>query len=151
MSQDPVQSFIAYAAAFEEAFAANDWHLVEPYLTPDAVSVVEDVPPPIGGRFAGRDAVLAAFKDSCASFDRRFDTREPKIVEGPLRLGDDGVYFTYVVTYRRTGLPPVELHGEEWDYFRDGQLVRHRERFSHVDEMLSFLAAHDAELKPVRA
>ena len=149
MSPNPMQSFFDYAAAFEAAYSADDWQLVAPHLTDDIVSVVEDVPQPVGGRHEGRDAVLDAFRTSCASFDRRFDVREPRLVEGPLRLGDDGVYFTYVVTYRREGLPPCELHGEEWDHFRDGMLVRDRERFTRVDEVLAVIAQHDAALRPL--
>ena len=70
-----LERFAAYAAAFEKAYASDDWSLVEPFFTEDAVYEVP-LDPPIGGRFEGRPAILAYFKDVTARFDRHFASRE---------------------------------------------------------------------------
>jgi len=57
---------------------------------------------------------------------------------------------SWVVTYRREGIPPIELHGEEWDFFRDGKLDFHRESIHNADELLAYLARHEARLRPQR-
>jgi len=144
------QAFLSYAAAFEAGFAADDWKLVAASLTDDVVWTVGGVPPPVGGVYQGRADVLRAMKQSCDSFDRRFDVREPRIVDGPTPLPGGGVYFTFVVTYRRAGVPPMDLHGEEWDFFRDGKLEFHREKLWNIPELLALVAEHDAALLPAR-
>ncbi len=50
--------FVAYAAAFEKAYVSDDWSLVEPFFTEEAVYEVA-LDPPMGGCFEGRAAILA--------------------------------------------------------------------------------------------
>ena len=144
-----LESFRAYALAFEAGYASDDWKTVDAHLTEDALWVVAGAPPPLGGVSQGREAILRAIKESCDSFDRRFDIRDPRIVHGPTRI-PGGVHFTWVVTYRRHGLPPFELHGEEWDFFRDGKLEFHRERFTNLPEAVEYLKSHSGSLLPAR-
>jgi len=149
MSSEIFDSFKAYALAFEKGYASDDWKIVGDQLTQDAVWAVDGVSPPIGGVVQGHESVLRAIQKSCDGFDRRFDLREPRILAGPTPI-PGGVHFTWVVTYRRKGLPPFELRGEEWDFFRDGKLEFHREKLANVADGLDFLKRHAKELLPVR-
>jgi ketosteroid isomerase-like protein len=72
-----IARFAAYAAAFEKAFESDDWSLVEPFFSEDAVYDV-DLDPPMGGRFEGRPAILAYFKQVLDRFDRRFESRSSR-------------------------------------------------------------------------
>jgi hypothetical protein len=149
MSAEQTEAFFQFALAFEKGFAADDWRLVEPQLADDVVWIVEGMPEPIGGVHRTAKTTLAAIAESCPVFDRRFDAREPRILEGPTPI-PGGVHLTWVVTYRRAGLAPFELRGEEWDFFRDGKLELHRERMENVGYALDFVREHDREILPRR-
>jgi hypothetical protein len=149
MSSETTQAFQKYALAFEAGYASRDWKAtVGPCLTDDHVWLVEGAGPPAGGLTQGRDAVLEAIRRSCDFFDRRFDVRAPQIVDGPTPI-PGGIHMTWVVTYRRDGLPDFVLRGEEWDFFADGKLEMHREKLHNVPEAMAFLARHAKELLPV--
>jgi hypothetical protein len=149
MGKDAMQAFQAYAMAFEKGYESGDWKgTVGPCLTDDVVWTVSGAPPPLGGAWQGRDAVLATIRTSTEQFDRRFDAREPLIIEGPTLI-PGGIHMRWVVTYRRDGLPPFELRGEEWDFFHDGKLELHRERMSNLDDAFAFLKQHGAKLRQV--
>ena len=149
MSTAHTDAFFAFALAFEKGFVADDWGVVEPQLADDVVWIVADMPEPIGGVHRGVRATLAAIAESCNAFDRRFDAREPRILEGPTPI-PGGVHLTWVVTYRREGLPAFELRGEEWDFFRDGKLELHRERMENLGDGLAFVREHEKALLPAR-
>jgi hypothetical protein len=53
--------FARYAAAFEKAFENDDWKVVEPFFTEDAV--YETGFSPMGGVFEGREATVARMVD----------------------------------------------------------------------------------------
>src|SRR5215831_8415602 len=95
-----------FADAFETAYATDDWTVLEPFLTEDVSSELN------GTRVDGRPAVLDSFRVSCDAFDRRFDRRAMRIIEGP-ELEDGVVRIKTVNTYERVGLAPLELIGEE--------------------------------------
>jgi hypothetical protein len=143
--QDPIALFGAYAAAFEKAYAADDWTILEPFFREDATSIVEGVPAHLAGPFDGRDAVIAALRDSVHSFDYRFDTRAPQLV-GPIERVPSGVYIEYVFRYEIGDLS-FDLRGEELDLFRDGLLDVHRERLLNGDELIAFIARHADRLR----
>lgn len=149
MGTEHIDAFFAFALAFEKGFAGDDWRLVEPQLADDVAWIVADMPDPIGGVHQGAKATLAAIAASCDAFDRRFDAREPRILDGPTPI-PGGVHLTWVVTYRRAGLPPFELRGEEWDLFRDGKLELHRERMENLGDGLDYIRKHEQELLPRR-
>ena len=44
-----IDRFVAYAGAFEEAYASDDWLKLEPFFTEDAVSQVIAAPPSLRG------------------------------------------------------------------------------------------------------
>ena len=149
MSSEHTEAFFHFALAFEKGFAEDVWSVLEPTLADDVLWIVADMPEPIGGVHSGARATLAAIAQSCAAFDRRFDAREPRILEGPTPI-PGGVHLTWVVSYRRAGLPDFELRGEEWDFFRDGKLELHRERMENLADGLEFIRKHDEALLPAR-
>lgn len=120
-----IPRFAAYAAAFERAFESDDWSEVEPFFTEDAVYEVP-LDPPMGGRFEGREAILAYFKQVLDGFDRRFASREVALLEGP-REGEDGaVWVRGRAAYRADGVPDLVFELEEIAVF-DGERIRRLE------------------------
>jgi hypothetical protein len=142
--------FLAYARDFEIAYATDQWSLVERHFAPNAVhrALGEG---PLACDDRGRDAVIAGLRRSVETVDRRFDARIPEIVDGPTRR-DDGLWMRWRLSFRRAGLPPLELEGEHVAVFgADGKIAR-------IDETLldgadrraaEYLARHDAALRPI--
>jgi hypothetical protein len=144
-----IEAFQRFAMAFESAFAQDRWSLVGEAMTDDVGWRVTGAPLPFGVSVSGRAAALAAIIESTEGFDRRFDRRLPKIVDGPTVI-PGGVHFTWVVRYERDGLPPAVLYGQEWDLFVDGKLEFHTERLDNTAELLAYVRAHDQALRPRR-
>jgi ketosteroid isomerase-like protein len=115
-----IANFAAYAAAFEKAFESDDWSVVEPFFAEDAVYEVS-AEPPFGGRFEGRKAVLAYFKEILDRLDRRFDSREIEMLEGPRENGNE-VWIKGAAIYRAKGVPELRLVLEETVRF-DGKRI----------------------------
>jgi len=65
---------LAYISAYEHSYADGDWTRLEPFFTEDAGYEVSGGPP-LGGRWEGRDALIAHLGESAESFDGRFDER----------------------------------------------------------------------------
>ena len=145
----PTAAFLNYAEAFEVGFASRDWTHVDRVMTDDVIWSVADTEAPVGGTHVGRAPSLDAIRVSTDNFDRRFDRREPRVVEGPREI-PGGIHMTWEVTYSREGLAPFVLVGEEWDFFRDGKLELHRERIHNMEAALAFVAENNAALVPVR-
>ena len=119
-----VGRFMAYAAAFEQAYTSDDWSVVEPFFTEDAVyETLAD--PPFAGRYEGRPAILAYFKNVLDGFDRRFDERRLDLLGGP-EMRDGAVWIRWAVTYRVAGAPDLRFEGEERAHF-DGERIRRLE------------------------
>lgn len=129
--------FGAYAGAFEKAFESDDWSLVEPFFTEDAVYEVGASI--FGPRAEGRDAVLAHFKQVLDRFDRRFAVREIELLEGP-REKDDSVWLRGTATYRSPGVPEFSIELEETAWF-DGDRIRRLEDV-YVPESLAAAEAY---------
>jgi len=145
MSLDPLIQFSNYAQAFEVALVTDDWQPVGQYFTEDATVEVDSKL--FGSHTQGRENILAYFRRSVERFDRRFDSREPLELSAPT-LKDGGVYFPWIVTYRRKNLPPLELKGEEWDWYQDGLIARHLERLSNEQEVAAWMAEYGKQLRP---
>lgn len=107
-----IPAFAAYAAAFEKAYESDDWSVVEPCFAPDAVYEV-GLEPPFGGRFEGRDAILAYFRRVLDGFDRRMGSRRVELLEGPREEGDS-VWIRGRAAYSEApGLPALDFELEE--------------------------------------
>ena len=145
MSKIPL--FAQYAAAFEKAYASDDWSLVEPWFTEDAVYAVPDLPPPLGGKQEGRDAILAYFPRVLDAFDRRFATREVKLLEGP-RGEDDSVWIRGAAIYTAAGVPDLEFELEETAWFDGDRIRRLEDRYTQqtCDALARYVAAYGAKL-----
>jgi hypothetical protein len=119
-----LRHLINYAIKFEQAYAANDWKIVEPCFTPDASYVMSGAEA-FAGTHAGRDAILAYFAASTNGFDKRFDSREVTIIDGPLERGDH-VWMRWLGTYRLKGAPDLLMEGESKAWL-DGSRIRRLE------------------------
>ena len=96
--------FLAYADAFEQSYETDDWSLIEPYFTEDAVYVGEP-------ESTDRNALLARFKNDVDRFDKRMDSR--KIVfETPVEQ-DNTVTVGWRGTYTLAGCPDLVISGTE--------------------------------------
>jgi hypothetical protein len=146
---NPVERFVAYAQAFEEAFANDDWSVVEPHFTEDAIYEIL-AEPPLGGRHEGRDAVLAFLKLSLDTFDRRFDSRALEVLEGPEQRGD-GVWLRWRVTYAIAGAPDLSFGGEETLEFAGDRIARLEDRYAEgaVAPVMQYMGEHGEKLHPV--
>jgi ketosteroid isomerase-like protein len=138
--------FGAYAAAFEKAFVSDDWSLVEPFFTEDAVYEI-GLDPPTGDRIEGRAAILAYFKDSVDGFDRRFESRDLSLLEGPKQDGQS-VWVRGRATYRAAGVPEFVLELEETAYFEEKRICRLVDRYEPAmkQQFSTYLSEHGAKL-----
>ena len=138
--------FGVYAAAFEKAYVSDDWSVVEPFFTEDATYQI-NLAPPTGGCFEGRDVILAYFKAVLDEFDRKFESRDLALIEGPKEDGDS-VWVRGRATYRAAGVPDLVLELEETAYF-EGEKIRRLE--DHYDpemkqQIFAYLSEHGAKL-----
>jgi len=146
-----VDRFTAYAAAFEDAYASDDWSKLDPFFTEDAVyETFAD--PPFGGLIEGREAIKAHFKQICAAFDRRFDSRTVELLTPPADRGGK-VWFRWAAVYTLAGAPTLRMEGEETAVFEADRVRRLEDRMpaATVQSAQSYLAEHGAKLKPLPA
>ncbi len=145
---DPIARFQDYAAAFEQVYKSDDWSLLEPYFTEDAVYEIFGGEP-FAGKHEGRDALLAHLKRSVDGFDRRFETRELEILEGP-ELEGNSVWLRWRGSYRSPGLPELVIDGEETAVFEGDRIRRLEDRFPPEASpiMEAWFKANGSRLRP---
>jgi hypothetical protein len=124
---DAIARFTEYAAAFEDVYKSDDWTALEGFFAEDAVYELSGAEF-FAGRHQGRDAVFAALKASLDSFDRRFETRQLEVLEGPA-LREGGVWLRWRASYRSPGVPELTIDGEESVFFEGDRIVRMVDRF----------------------
>lgn len=134
--------FHAYAAAFETAYETGDWSVLVPHFTADATSELN------GNPTTGCDAVIASLRNGVAMFDRRFDSRAHRLVEGP-EMQDGRVHIKTAGRYERAGLEPLELIGEEWFTFDGDRIARHVDNVVNVVDVMTYLGQHNDALLPI--
>lgn len=138
--------FLAYAAAFEESFADDDWSRIEPYFTEGAVYETK-ADPPFGGVQTGRVAVLAQLKQALDGFDRLFSTRTLELLEGP--TGTNGeVWFRWAAVYTLADAPDLRIEGEERVTY-DGDRISRLEDTIPADSVAratAYMGEHAAKL-----
>lgn len=146
----PALAFIQYAQTFEQVVASDQWSLLDPMFSDDAVHTVD-----AGGPFAtddrGRAAVIAGLRRTVEAIDLRFDVRIPEIVDGP-RCGGDRVWMRFRLRLRRAGLPELCVEGDHLTvHAADGRIAELRESLApgHAQLAADYLAQHDAALRPV--
>ncbi len=118
---DPIARFQEYAAAFEDVVKNDDWTILEPFFTEDAVYEVKGAPP-FAARHAGRSEAFAGLKASLDALDRRFASRQVELLEGPA-LRDGAVWFRWRLSYHTPGLPQLVVDGFETVHF-EGDRIR---------------------------
>ncbi len=144
-----VERFTAYAAAFEDAYASDDWSKLDPFFTEDAVyETLAD--PPFGGSIAGREAIKTHFKQICAGFDRRFDSRAVELLTPPVDRGG-AVWFRWAAIYTLAGAPALRMEGEETAVFAGDRIRRLEDRMppATLQGTQAYLVEHGAKLKPL--
>lgn len=141
-----IARFAEYAAAFEKSYASDDWSVVEPYFADDAVYEVT-APAPFGGRFEGRAAILAYFKEILDRLDRRFDSREIEMLDGPRETGDE-VWIRGAAIYQAAGVPELRLVLEETARFDGDRIVHLMDRYEPEMEraFMDYVKAHGPRL-----
>ena len=141
-----VARFGEYAAAFEKVFENDDWSILEPYFTENAVYEVL-ANPPLGGRQDGRDNIFSGIKIALDTFDRRFDGRVLELVDGP-EVRDGAVWIRWRGTYQLSEAPDFILEGEETAHFEGDRISRLEDTFSEgTDEKLQrYMEEHGAKL-----
>lgn len=142
-----IDRFGAYAAAFENAYKTDDWSLIEPYFTEDAVYEIPGGPP-LGVRYEGRAEVLKGLHKAVDDFDRRFGSRGLELLEGPVLRGD-GVWIRWRGIYTLEDAPDFLMEGEETATFDDDRIKHLEDRMAEgtAERSLAYMRAHGAKLK----
>ncbi len=124
-----ISRFAAYAAVFEKAYESDDWSLLEPFFTEDAVY---EIGLPILGaeRCEGRAEILAWFPDVLDRFDRRFGSRKLELLEAPKENEDGEVSIVGSAIYRAEGIPEFVLLLEETARFEGERIVHLEDRYA---------------------
>jgi hypothetical protein len=141
-----IARFAAYAAAFERAYASDDWSGVAPFFHEDAVYEVHSALP-FGGRFEGRDAILSYFKRILDGFDRHFDERKVGLLEGPTEQAGR-VWLRGSARYRKAGVPELGFELEETAWFDGDRIRRLEDRYDPANEraVAAWLERHGAAI-----
>lgn len=141
-----IPRFVKYAAAFEEAYASDDWVALEPYFAENAVY---DTGSALffGGRCDDRAAILDYFKRILDGFDRRFESRDLALLEGPFEDGKT-VRIRGSATYRAAGVPELVLILDESVTFEGDRIVHLEDRYDAEMQRTfeAWLASHGPRL-----
>lgn len=145
-----IEQYMAYAGAFEEAYASDNWSKIEKYFTDDAVYAFV-APAPFGGEYTGRAAVLSQFQHSVNGLDRRFDSRTVEVLEGPVEKDGD-VWIRWAAVYTLSGAPDCRMEGEERATFTGDRISRLEDSLSEAEatRIGAYFAQHGAKLKPMK-
>ena len=132
--------YLAYAEAFEESYADDDWSHIAEYFTEGAVYAGNP-------EAVGRDAVLAKLNADVDAFDRRMDSRRLDL-QRPTVEGDT-LTVGWTVTYTLAGAPDLVISGREIAVFEGDRIARLSGEFSPEAEkaMGEWMTAHGAKLQ----
>ncbi len=141
-----IPRFAAYAAAFEKAFASDDWSIVEPFFTEEAVYDA-GLPELLGGRIEGRAAILAYFKRALDGFDRRFASRAVELLEGPREDGNS-VWIRGRAIYTSAAAPDLSFELEEIATFAGDRIGHLEDRYDEAtrEALAKYAEAHGEAL-----
>lgn len=141
-----IAQFVRYAAAFEQAYAADDWTIVEPFFAENAVYETGSAAF-FGGHFVGRPAILDYFKRVLDGFDRRFESRQLSLLDGPFEEGHT-VRIRGSATYRAASVPDLVLILEELVGFEGDRIIRLEDRYDDAmqREFEAYLARYGPRL-----
>lgn len=136
-----LERFQAYADAFEQTYADDNWQRLEEYFAPDAVYAPGD-----GTEAVGRDQVIARLRDGVNGLDRRFDSRV--LHASPPNSEGDTVSLSWQLTLSKTGSPDLMAMGVEHATYSDGAISRLEDVFDEgvIDGLGGWMAAHGDSL-----
>ena len=117
---DNLQAFMAYAGDFEKTLADDDWSRLGQYFTDDAVYVVEGGG--FGCRLEGPTGIFAGMKKSLDGMDRKFDSRDLELTDGP-HVDGDRISMSWKVIYHLAGQEDFILPGRSDVVYRDGRIA----------------------------
>lgn len=132
-----LERFQAYADAFEETYADDNWQRLEEYFTADAVYAPGD-----GTEAKGRDEVLARLRDGVNGLDRRFDSRG--LTATPPSSEGDTVSLSWQLTLSKAGAPELRATGVEHATYTNGAISRLEDVFDEgvAEDVGGWMAAH---------
>ena len=116
-------TFLEYAAAFEETFQDDDWSRLEKYFSVDATHS-----PGNGEVISGRDNIFAFLKGSIDGLDRRFDSRHLAPFAQPEISGNQTTAH-WKITFQKEGIPDLGFSGVEKATFEDGVICKLEDAF----------------------
>ncbi len=124
--------FAEYAAAFEETLEDDNWQRLEKYFTENASYLPGD-----GTEGVGREAALAAMKNSVDLLERKTDGRE---IVGDPGVSEDGdrITLTYTIRYTKAGLGEFTLVGKELIDYENGLIQRMEDIFDNADALVAW-------------
>ena len=145
-----VTAFVNYVIRFEQAYAADDWSLIEPCFTEDASYVVTGAGA-FAGTHSGREAVLAYFRNVMNGFDRRFGRRAVEATEGPYER-EGVVKMPWVAIYKAPGAPDLRMEGESTVHFQGARIQRLEDHIPPAsgEQALRWMGEHASKLSPPR-
>ena len=137
-----VERFCGYAEAFERAFESDDWSVLKPYFSQDAIYEVPGGPP-FGKLVNGLENIISSFQSDVNSFDRKFDQRIVELVKPPYEQGPV-VHAHWRAVYKKEGIPDLELRGVEQAHFQADKIHRLVSVFDDAQEqsVLEWLGRH---------
>ena len=136
--------FRAYAQAFEDAYADDDWTRLEAYFTDDAIYDGGEGPDAVA---RGREAVLARLKAGVDAFDRRFDSRALRLVGDP-REEPGRVRAKLEPVCKKSGLPDCVISCTETADFEVDRIAALRDVFDaeELAAIEAWISRHGARL-----
>jgi hypothetical protein len=136
-------TFMAYAAAFEQTYADDNWQRLEPFFTEDATYEVSGIPG--GGVMHGREAIFRGIKKSLDGFDRRMTSRQI-VPTAPPTESENRVTLQGLVRYVRDGAP-VEMNATIVVEFTGGKTSHMHDTFALDAAAVGWLQrnAHDLD------
>jgi hypothetical protein len=137
-----IDRYKAYADAFEESYADDDWSRIADYFTEDA-----QYDGGTGDPAVGRDALLEKLKTGVDAFDRRMDSRNIEFVGEP-READGKVTTSWKVTYTLAGAPDLVISGTETATFEGDRIRLLADEFDAAanERLGKWMEAHGAAL-----
>jgi len=142
-----LESFLAYAVAFEETYADDDWSRLRQYFTEDAVYQTSGAEL-FAIKAEGLDAVLDGLHGAVNGFDRRFDNRHVELVSDPVEH-DGVVTFDWIGHYTVEGAPELTIAGRETAVYETGRIKRLDDAFTpEVGKLMAqWMAEHADRLR----
>ena len=104
---DLVQKFNDYAAAFEAAYASDDWSNLGACFSADAAYYYSDGSEPV----FGREQVIEKLQTAVNELDRKMNQRELEFLD--ISVAGDTVTAEWSARFGKDGLPTLDVTGRE--------------------------------------